>query len=317
MTASTTPRTASIRQRPGPQPQDALAQRRTWWAAAAVFLGGTFVLSWGAWGLLLALGGDPTSSVGMTVLWIAGGFGPPVGAVAAAGWAGGRGEVRLLWRRLRRWRVAPGWYGLLVVPLAVAVAAVALLGWPAQPDASLAASATMAVPMLLAMTLVGGGLEELGWRGWLLPVVQRRVTPLAAAVAIGLVWAVWHLPLYGMVETTQADSSFGWFTLQAVALSIVLTWMHNGTGRSILLPVLFHGAVNGFYSLVVDHVEVAEFGRFETTAAALMTGVALLVVAVAGPRLGLGHGVSPDAPTGSGTGPDVEGSGGGGRHGGR
>ena len=296
MTASATRRTVRGGRRRASPGREQLAARRRPWAAAAIFLGVTFACSWGAWGLLLARGGDPTAGVAMTALWVVGGLGPGVGAVVAAGWAGGRGDLRLLWRRLRRWRVGSGWYALLVVPLAVAVAAVALLGWAPGPEASLGRTAVMAVPMLLAMTLVGGGLEEVGWRGWLLPVVQRRVAPLAAAVAIGVVWAVWHLPLYAMVGTTQADSAFGWYTLQAVALSVVLTWIHNGTGHSILLPVLFHGAVNGFYSLVLDHVGVVDFGRYEMTAGLLMAGVAVVVVAVAGPRLGLGNDVHRRGP---------------------
>lgn len=265
-----------------PAPTTPRDPAKSWPLARFVLM--TFAISWSAWGIVLALGGDPNGGPATLVLWMLGGFGPPIGAIVAAR-ADGRRQARDLLVRLLRWRVAVGWYVLMALPLVVAVAAVTILGWPTGPDASLISTALITMPTFAVMAIAGGGLEELGWRGYAVPHLQAKIGPFPAAVGIGLVWAVWHLPLYAMVDTTQADSNFGWFTLQAVALSILLTWIHNGTGSSILLPVLFHAAVNTFYSSVLNHVELIDYPRFEMTAALLMTGAAIAVVA-ARPRLG-------------------------------
>ena len=243
----------------------------------------TFAVTWTAWAVVLALGGDPSSSPLTLALWVVGGFGPPIGALVAAR-RDGDDRARDLLRRLIRWRVGLGWYALIAFPLAVAVAAVAILGWPAAPDASLLGTVTATVPAFVIMAVAGGGLEELGWRGYAVPHLQARVGALPAAVGIGLVWAVWHLPLYAMVDTTQADGNFAWFTLQAVALSILLTFVYNGTGDSLLLPVLLHAAVNSFYSSVLIHVEIVDYARFEMLAAVLMSATAITVAATR-PRL--------------------------------
>lgn len=242
-----------------------------------VFLSVTMAISWSGWGLVLLLGGDPSSGPVTLGLWILGGFGPAFGAIVAAR-ADGRGQVRDLFGRLLRWRARVGWYALVALPLVVAVAAVLLLGWPARPDASVLATIVAAVPTFVVMAVAGGGLEELGWRGYALPHLQARFGALPAAIGIGLVWAIWHLPLYAMIDTTQSDSNFGWFTLQAIALSVILTWIYNGTAGSVLLPVLFHAAVNTFYSSVLNHVQLVDYGRFEVLAALLMTGVAVVVL---------------------------------------
>lgn len=253
-------------------------------ARLALFVGVTFAFTWTAWGLVLALGGDPNRGPVTLTLWMLGGFGPPIGAIVAAR-LDGRQPVRGLLLHLLRWRVDAGWYALIALPLAVAIAAVTILGWPVAPEASLLATVGVTAPTFVIMAVAGGGLEELGWRGYALPHLQNRIGALPAAVGIGLVWAVWHLPLYAMIDTTQADSNFGWFALQAVALSVILTWIYNGTGRSILLPVLFHAAVNTFYGSVLDHVELIDYARFEMVAALIMTAVGFALVIAHGPRL--------------------------------
>ncbi len=256
------------------------------WSPLLAFLGLTFAITWSAWGLLLALGGEPTAGPAQLVLWVLGGLGPAAAIIAAR--LEGRAALRELWHGLLRWRVGAGWYALLLLPLVVAVATVALLGWRVDPDVSVVGAAIIAVPMFVVMAVVGGGLEEVGWRGYAQPRLQARIGQLPAALVIGLIWALWHLPLYAMVGTSQSDSSLGWFTLQAVALSIILAWIYNGTGSSILLPVLFHAAVNTSYSTVLSTVDVVAQPRFEMVAALLMSAAALVVT-------GLGHSTETSA----------------------
>ncbi len=249
------------------------------WLPAGLFVLLTFVCSWVPWLVLVATSADPFTGPGSMALWVAGGYGPTVAAVLAAGILGGRGGLRELFGGLRRWRLGR-WYLVLVLPLLVAV--VAVLATVALGPASLEVAGIghwMLFPAMLLGGVLLGGLEEIGWRGYLLPRLQSRIGPIAASVVIGLVWSLWHAPLFLLTSTSQASMSPTWFTLHAVALSLVLTWIYNGSGGSVLLAVLFHGVVNGAYDAVVGGVAPETLEGFlapATLALAAIAAVGLL-----------------------------------------
>ncbi|WP_255681425.1 CPBP family intramembrane glutamic endopeptidase [Natrinema sp. SYSU A 869] len=105
------------------------------------------------------------------------------------------------------------------------------------------------LPTLLFSTLPPV-LEELGWRGYALDQLQRTRTALAAGLILGVIWAVWHLPLFLIEGTNQHDAvgflttRFWLFMIGVVALSVAFTWIHNGTGGSILASILLHSWTN-------------------------------------------------------------------------
>jgi membrane protease YdiL (CAAX protease family) len=104
---------------------------------------------------------------------------------------------------------------------------------------------------VLTMLLGGPLLEEIGWRGFALPRLERRHNPLAAALILGILWALWHLPQF-LVPTWTASSGGGGlsgivlFVLAAAAFSIVLSWVFNNTRASLLLVVLVHTSIDAF-----------------------------------------------------------------------
>jgi membrane protease YdiL (CAAX protease family) len=107
---------------------------------------------------------------------------------------------------------------------------------------------------VVAIALAGGGQEEFGWRGYALPALQDRWSALTASVAIGVVWAVWHLPAF-VFAVPGYTGSFGLYTLLVVGVSIVFTWLYNNTDGSILLAMLLHGGVNAASGLGALFVE--------------------------------------------------------------
>ena len=235
----------------------------------------TFACSWVPWLGLVVTTGDPFAGPGSLVLWMVGGYGPTVAAVVAAALFDGRDGVGHLLAGLRRWRLGR-WYLVLVLPLPVALVAVLVV--VATGPASIEVAGLGHWVLLPAMMLGGvlfGGLEEIGWRGYLLERVQPSLGPIVASVVIGLVWALWHAPLFWLATTSQASLSPGWFTLHAVALSLVLTWLYNGSGGSVLLAVLFHGVVNGAYDAVVGGVAPAALGGFLAPATLAFAGIAV------------------------------------------
>jgi len=87
-------------------------------------------------------------------------------------------------------------------------------------------------------------MEELGWRGVALPLLQRRFTPFVASLVLGVIWAVWHLPAFFMSGTPQSGWSFGSFFLGVMAITIILTPMFNAARGSLLVAALYHFLMN-------------------------------------------------------------------------
>jgi membrane protease YdiL (CAAX protease family) len=104
-----------------------------------------------------------------------------------------------------------------------------------------------AVLMFVRQFLAPGLLEEPGWRGWLLPYLQQRRSPLTASLIVWLPWALWHAPL----DFTGGVGS-NWVTyvqvrvVYFIAITVLLTWLYNRSGGSVLVTALFHAGFNTF-----------------------------------------------------------------------
>ncbi|GAA4159520.1 type II CAAX endopeptidase family protein [Gryllotalpicola daejeonensis] len=167
----------------------------------------------------------------------------------ADGWPGVR-----QWRaRLWRWRVSWRWYAvaLLGAPLGLIVIGTAFSGGQVQAPSTLALAAYL--PALLLQMVTTGLAEEPGWRDFALPRLQRRHSPLRASLLLGVVWGIWHLPLFltewggwPAVSLLRVACFLGF----CVAFSVVMTWLFNSTGESLPLAVIAHVSVNNFASII-------------------------------------------------------------------
>ena len=101
------------------------------------------------------------------------------------------------------------------------------------------------VPVAVIAILITFG-EETGWRGFALPALQRRHGALAAALLVTPIWALWHLPFFFTIATYRgfAPVAYIGFVFGLACGSIVLTWLYNGTGGSILACAVWHGIYN-------------------------------------------------------------------------
>ncbi len=214
----------------------------------AVYFALAFVLAWVFWVPAAlseqgAVGGSPPTAL----LVVLGTFAPSVAAVLVAARKGGAG-ARALLGQLLRWRVGPGWYAVaLFGPAALMLVAIGLhvaLGG-AVPDFPEPSRWPLVAVNLVLVLLVGGPLgEELGWRGFALPRLQARHGALRASVVLGVVWALWHLPLFAVPGAPQGQVPFLLFVAQAVALSVFFAWAYNGSAGSLPIVLLLHASVN-------------------------------------------------------------------------
>lgn len=212
----------------------------------------TIGISWPAWGLLAVYDLEPGIDIAGG-LWLLGGLGPPIAAVVVLRLSEGPQAVRRLLGRLVRWRVDRRWYAVAVLlPGAVVAAALvidALVYDVSTPLPSLGLF-PLFVGSIAANVLIGGGMEEIGWRGFALPRLQAKYSALTASLLLGVVWIAWHAPLFVVPGAIQTELGPLPFLIQGLALAVVFTWVYNSTRGSLLIVVLLHGTVNAWLTSV-------------------------------------------------------------------
>lgn len=103
--------------------------------------------------------------------------------------------------------------------------------------------------------IIGGGFEEIGWRGYLQPTLQKRWSPFTSTLIVGGIWSIWHLPLWFVVGSNQVSMNFLWFTLIALALSFLMTIIYLYT-RSIFLCIIFHALINSLWEVYIPDTNI-------------------------------------------------------------
>lgn len=202
------------------------------------------------------------------------GWGFIAAAVLMTWWTLGAAAVRTMLRRYLIWRVGWRWYlALLIVPalqvLAVQLNAL-LTRTPADFSVVMAdqlrpasfSRLAFVLPFFLTDVISNG--EEIGWRGYVLPRFQARYSALAAALIVGVIWGLWHVPKF----LNHWDTAFfAVFMLDCAAKSVLLTWLYNSTRGSLLLVVLAHAAWNtaGIFLPSADTLSSANLGAFVVT----------------------------------------------------
>jgi uncharacterized protein len=240
------------------------------------FVAIAYATSWTLWALAWVLG----DSIVAAVIFVAGAFGPAFAAVVVQRRLG---EPLGPWlRAIVHWRVAPGFVAYaLLLPLAlfgVANLTLAIAGepvdWSLLPGRLLPYLGTLVVVMLIF-----GGQEEPGWRGFLLPRLEASHNPVRATLILGLIWGVWHVPLYGALGFVVP-----------LLLAFFYTWLYNRTG-SILLAIVLHGGLTAGQDHLILLAEEVHGVTDVAIGVGYIVGVGVLLLATRG-RLGLPEGRS-------------------------
>jgi uncharacterized protein len=216
-------------------------------------------LVWAPW----VLGEDGAGLLSINISQTASGYlnatailaGPTLSAFIMTATTEGREGVRRLLGRLVLWRVGFRWYlfALLGVPLIMLVGTMIYSGDLPNLGALGGPSYLLSYLGTYALVVVLGGplFEEIGWRGFALPRMERLHGPILASVILGVLWALWHLPEF-LVPTWAASSGGGGilgitlFIVTAVTFTIVITWVFNNTRASVLLAILVHTSIDAF-----------------------------------------------------------------------
>lgn len=214
-----------------------------------IYLGWAYVF----WAPVL-LGDGPVWELPSLFWFLLGGASPLVAAVVLAASAGGREALRDLWHRLTDWRRIPlPWLCFILVfwlcfDLAMAQAAV-WLGVTASPlDVNWRLWLTpSSLFFLLLLSFVFPAVEETGLRGYYLDALMKSLSPVAAAVVNGAVWAVWHAPFVwfpGYYANTSFQPELYWWLPMIISDTLLIAFVYCHTGRSILAALIIHGMMN-------------------------------------------------------------------------
>ncbi len=238
--------------------------------SAATFFVLAFVLSW-AWWIPFAILAPPPEDIldggggnsPVLLLQVLGNFGPSAAALVLLVRSGQRRERRSLLKRLRPHRASPMLYALvLVLPFVTLLPG--LLYASRVADVSDFGLGGL-LPALLTGFLISGPGEELGWRGYALPRLQATFDPLAASLVIGVVWGVWHLPIWLWRAASGGAAfvaEFALFVVFITAFAVVFTWVYNHTGASLWMVVVLHAAVTASGNSVSVALGPAEIGTW-------------------------------------------------------
>jgi uncharacterized protein len=223
--------------------------------ALAIFLIFAFLFSWLVEFLLIAIRNRWLEiSLPMGLHYLAS-FGPMLSAILVTWLADGHRGLAELWARITKWKANKN----MVIFSLLSPFAFYLVGLLVNfiitsewPDFSLLGQVNYLpnlglVAILLWLATFGFG-EEIGWRGFALPRLQKNHDALTSAFILGLIWITWHVPAFFYNETYTEMSPFLLFGMSIGILlgSVMLTWLYNSTGGSIFFVAIWHGLFDFF-----------------------------------------------------------------------
>jgi uncharacterized protein len=216
---------------------------------AYVFLGLTLALSWFVFWGPLALFNVPTISfvsdekgpAWAIALYIVGGFVPSLLGIFLTWKKEGLSGLRILGQRIIQFKLGWRWYLFIFLIVIIGTAGQLtinrLLGNTFNGHLFFAQLGSF-----LPLLFLGPLSEEIGWRGYALPRLQTRWNALTSSLIVGVIWGLWHLPLFMMVGTSQHElgDPFIGFLIKMTANSIFYTWQNNNTQHSLWSAILLH-----------------------------------------------------------------------------
>ena len=211
------------------------------------FLFIAFILAWGILALFIFLPEQMTEIFGELTgqhpLFFLAVYAPAIAAFIVVTYNAGVGGLRRYLARLLLWRCSLAWYAFLIIgiPLLFFGGSALKGNLFAEPFPF---SSFLSLIVALALTAIKGPVEEFGWRGLALPLLQRKFTPIWAGLILGVIWGFWHLPAFLLSGTPQSAWAFTPFFAGSVAVSVIVTALFHASRGSILLSALFHFQLN-------------------------------------------------------------------------
>ena len=230
-----------------------------------IFFAATFVWTL-AFYTPIAAGGHNPYQMPWTILLIFGGMGPSVIGVAMVFLTLDKEARRNFWQRCFSFKLIHGLWWAIIFLLFPTLYSLSILidialggSLPEMTQLRSLITNPLMIPLAAFISFMSGPWsEEFGWRGYALDRILTPFGLLAGTICLGLLWGVWHLPLFFMPDTWHGQIGFGltgfWtFMLRSVGLALLMTWVYLNTNRSIL-PGMFMHFTSNFTGQLLDSV---------------------------------------------------------------
>ena len=206
----------------------------------------TFLWSWLFFGAAIFIEQGNCQSDAVSLMFLMGIFGPVIGALFSVRTIEGKGAIRKFLKSFLSlnfgWKV---WLSIFLV-----LGSVSVLAW-LLPELFGADRLPVNFPslyllpiFLLMMIFLSGGQEEVGWRGYISPYLEKRFGLVIGALILGIVWAVWHLPLWFLSAAGLSHTNFFAFMLGVIGISYFFSWIVSASGNRLMSGLVAHGLLN-------------------------------------------------------------------------
>ncbi|MFC0604149.1 CPBP family intramembrane glutamic endopeptidase [Winogradskyella pulchriflava] len=226
-----------------------------------MFLLMTFIWSWSFWilGLNYLTDGINQESIGkFLIFFFTGVYGPTIsGIITTLIFDGLKGVLNLL-KKVFIWNIPyKNYLYIIFLPIIFIIIGIGFYNIFIGDIGSFDIAAFLSIPNVLWAGFYAGPLgEELGWRGLLLPELQKKYSNLKSAIIIGVIWFIWHIPLWwAPFGTLVSGESISFLTvvtyfIMLICLSIIITWLVINSNGSVLVAILFHLSINAGIALL-------------------------------------------------------------------
>ena len=217
----------------------------------------TFLWSWVCWviPLLLKYIGIITdekiftSAIGLPI-FIIGAFGPAMGAIVSVRTLNGKESIKTFFKSFLSLKFGlKAWLAIFLI-----IGGAGFIAWIAPEFFGIERLPPhlpiyLFIPGLLVWVFFGGGQEEIGWRGYIMPHLEKKYGLFWGSLILGIIWAIWHIPLWFIPGSGQIDTPFFGFVLLTIGYSFIFSWLIESSGNRLFSGIVVHGAANTFAAI--------------------------------------------------------------------
>lgn len=227
----------------------------------------TFLWSWGCWIPLtfkaLTLDGNIISKISLPLMFL-GAFGPAIGACLSIWSLKGKKSVSIFLKTFLSlrfgWKV---WFSIfLILGVSTYFSWIIPELWGEKRLPALLPSIYIFPAYWLIKVFTGGGQEEIGWRGYIMPYMEKHLGYVKGTTILGIIWACWHIPLWFIAGTSQSYMNFIGFCMLTIGYSFIFSWIVKASGGRPFSALVAHGTANAF--IPVFPILVMEDGVLQT-----------------------------------------------------
>ena len=196
----------------------------------------------------------------IVIFTIIGGGSPTFAALITTRLESGKQALPSLFKQFNPRHVSWIWFVVAIgLPAAIALCVAGL--WRASGNAYPMDEVLLAQAFpLLVSNFALNMWEEVGWRGYAFRTLQKKHSALIATLITGIVWAVWHWPLFFMAGSQLAanyHNSYPLFVATTLAVSVIYAWLYNSSAHNLMVVSLFHAASNSANTLLLAQTGIA------------------------------------------------------------